>query len=106
MRAVRRGEQLDTRADAKLALDAAEWMTRQAQTTYFELLSTRISIAAIVLLLAIGWWSVGHWIGAVANMLPFFGIMLVVRWAAWLIFRRAPEAHENNLAKVQRRKRP
>jgi hypothetical protein len=103
VRAVRQGEQLDRRADAKIALDVADWMTNQAQTSYLDLLLTPISLVAVVVLFALGWMSFGHWLGAVANVIPFFGIMLGVRGVAWIVFRRAPEAHEKNLAKVKRR---
>jgi hypothetical protein len=104
VRATRRGEQLDRRSDAKIALDVAEWMTDQARTSYLDLLLTPISLLAVVLLLVLGFLSFGHWIGAVANVIPFFGILLVVRGVAWIIFRNAPDAYDKNLAKVRRRR--
>lgn len=102
---VRRGQQVEQRRDAKPAIALAEWMERQARTSYLELLSTPVVMIAIVALFGIGIWSFGSIVPAIANVVPFLAIMYLIRVAAWFLFRRAPEAKQANLELLRRRKR-
>lgn len=106
-RTVRRGEEVATRREAKVAVEVAEWMTRQRQTTYLELLGTPISLLAVAALLGLGWMTWRSVPGMIGNVVPYLAIMLLVRMGAWFLFRRAPEALEVNrqLAERQRRRR-
>lgn len=104
-KAVRRGEQVERRRDAKAAVALAEWMERQANASYLELLRTPIVIVAMVALLALGLWTFRDPLPAVANLVPFLAVMYLIRLASWWLFRRASEAKERNLDLLQRRKR-
>lgn len=104
-KAVRRGEQVERRRDAKAAVALAEWMERQANTSYLELLRTPIVIVAMVALFALGLWTFRAVLPAIVNIVPFLAVMYVIRLASWWLFRKAPEAKQRNLDLLQRRKR-
>lgn len=108
--AVRRGEAVDRRKEAKAAVAIAEWMIRQRDTSTFQLLTTPIALIAIAILLVLGYyWGEGapadRALITVLNVIPFIGVMFVIRGFAYFFFRRAPQGKQANLDRLQRRKR-
>ena len=104
-RTVRNGEVVEKRKEAKAAVAMADWMIRQRDTSTLQLLSAPISLIAIGILLVLGFVTTGNVLVAVINVLPFVGVMFVIRGFAYYFFRRAPEAKQANLDLLQRRKR-
>jgi hypothetical protein len=104
-RTVRNGEAVEKRKEAKAAVAMAEWMLRQRDTSTLQLLLTPISLIAIGALLFLGFMSTGNPLVAIINVVPFIAIMFGIRAFAFYFFRNAPEAHEANLDRLQRRKR-
>jgi fatty acid desaturase len=104
-RTVRNGEAVEKRKEAKAAVAMAEWMLRQRDTSTLQLLLTPISLIAIGALLFLGFISTGNVLVAIFNVIPFIAIMFAIRGFAYYFFRKAPDAHEANLDRLQRRKR-
>lgn len=103
--AVRRGEAVEKRKEAKAAVALADWMIRQRDTSTLQLLTAPIALIAIGILLVLGFVTTGNVFVAIVNMLPFIGVMFVIRGFAYFFFRRAPEGRQANLDRLQRRKR-
>ncbi len=103
-RAVRRGEAMERRRDARLAIDAAEWMISQLETSYWQLITAPICLASIVILAVLGATNDGL-AGAVANVVPFLAVLYLLRVGSWWLFRRAPDARRANEERLRKRKR-
>lgn len=94
--AVRRGEQVERRADAVVAVEAGEWMVDQLHMTYLRLLTAPLSIAALVVLAMIGYAQTGDVRGSLVNMIPYLAFLLIVRLIGRVLFRNAPEGLRRN----------
>lgn len=102
-KAVRRGEGMETRKEARIAIDAADWMISQLNTSYLQLLATPISLGSIAVLAVLGVIRYGA-LGVITNVLPFLGVMYLLRLVTVMLFRKAPAARAANEDRLRRRR--
>jgi hypothetical protein len=105
VKTVRRGEAPDTRREARVGVEVAEWMKEQRDTTYLQLITAPISLFALAALLGLGWMTWRNVGGMLGNIAPFLAIMFLVRWLAYYIFRNADVALEANREKATRKRK-
>lgn len=94
--AVRRGEPVERRADADVAVEVGEWMVAQLRTSYLRLLGAPLSIAALIILAMIGYAQAGDITGSLINVIPYFAFLAIVRLIGRVLFRNAPEGLRRN----------
>lgn len=105
-RAVRSGQAVSRRADARAAIDLAEWMIRQLRLNYLDMVSTVESLAVMALLAVLGYVQTGTVGGALVNIAPWFVVLAIFRLVARVMFRHAPEGLEANREVLAGRRPP
>lgn len=103
--AVRRGDRVEHRRDARVAVETGEWMVAQLETTYLQLLAAPLSIGALMVLAMIGYAQTGDVRGSLINTVPYLAFLLIVRLIGRVLFRKAPEGLARNRELLQRSKR-